>query len=61
MEFKSTFNLMNGLLKESKEHFLLGIRGTIVRKIDTHIVTTNIDTDVVVTEDSFIPKNSNYE
>jgi hypothetical protein len=52
---------MNGLFKESKEHFLLGIKGTIRRNVDTHIVNTNIDTDVVVTEDSFIPKNSNFE
>ena len=52
---------MNGFFKESKEHFLLGIKGTIRRNLDSHIVNTNIDTDVVVTEDSFIPVNSNFE
>jgi hypothetical protein len=52
---------MNSLFKESKEHFLLGIKGTIRRNVDTHIVHTNIDTDVVITEDSFISKNSNFE
>lgn len=51
---------MNGLFKESKEHFLLGIKGTVRRNLDTHIVNTNIDTDVVVTEHSFIPINSNF-
>lgn len=35
---------------QTKQHFLVGIKGTIRRNFDTHIVTTNLDTDVIVTD-----------
>jgi len=42
--------LQNKLFKPSKEHFLMGIKGTIKRSADTHFIHSNIDTDVIVTK-----------
>ena len=40
-----------GLLSSSKEHCLMGIRGTVRRSTDTRFVHCNVDTDVMVWED----------
>jgi N6-adenosine-specific RNA methylase IME4 len=39
------------VLKPVKEHCLMGIKGTVRRASDAHIITTNIDTDVIVAEE----------
>lgn len=44
--------LQNQLFVQSKEHFLLGIKGTVRRSLDSHAIHTNLDTDVIVTTDS---------
>ena len=41
-----------GLLASQKEHCLMGIRGTVRRSTDTRFVHCNVDTDVMVWEDS---------
>jgi len=41
-----------GLSASQKEHCLMGIRGTVRRSTDTRFVHCNIDTDVMVWEDS---------
>ncbi|XP_075083957.1 N6-adenosine-methyltransferase non-catalytic subunit MTB-like [Nicotiana tabacum] len=39
------------LFQRSKEHCLLGIRGTVRRSTDGHIIHANIDTDVIIAEE----------
>ena len=48
---KTSSQMKNGLFVQSKEHWLLGIKGTIRRSLDSHLIHTNIDTDVIVTSD----------
>ena len=36
------------IFKREKEHCLMGIKGTIRRTVDTHLIHTNIDTDVII-------------
>ena len=47
--------LQNQLFVQSKEHFLLGIKGTVRRSLDSHAIHTNLDTDVIVTSDAMLP------
>jgi mRNA (2'-O-methyladenosine-N6-)-methyltransferase len=35
----------------AKEHCLLGIRGSVRRNIDAHIIHSNVDTDVIIAEE----------
>ncbi|KXZ54988.1 hypothetical protein GPECTOR_3g153 [Gonium pectorale] len=39
------------MLVHTKEHCLMGIKGTVRRATDGHIIHTNIDTDVIVSEE----------
>ncbi|KAH0671434.1 hypothetical protein KY290_025868 [Solanum tuberosum] len=39
------------LLQHTKEHCLLGIKGTVRRSTDGHIIHANIDTDVIIAEE----------
>ncbi|KAL7148261.1 hypothetical protein ABFS83_06G166300 [Erythranthe nasuta] len=39
------------LLQRSKEHCLMGIKGTVRRSSDSHIIHANIDTDVIIAEE----------
>ncbi|CAH9082385.1 unnamed protein product [Cuscuta epithymum] len=39
------------LLQRSKEHCLMGIKGTVRRSTDGHIIHANIDTDVIIAEE----------
>ncbi|CAI2366173.1 unnamed protein product [Moneuplotes crassus] len=39
------------VFKRTKEHCLVGIKGTVRRVSDTHLIHTNIDTDVVIDEE----------
>ncbi|KAF5732376.1 hypothetical protein HS088_TW18G01070 [Tripterygium wilfordii] len=39
------------LFQHSKEHCLMGIKGTIRRSTDGHIIHANIDTDVIIAEE----------
>ncbi|XP_059626232.1 N6-adenosine-methyltransferase non-catalytic subunit MTB-like [Cornus florida] len=39
------------LFQHSKEHCLMGIRGTVRRSTDGHIIHANIDTDVIIAEE----------
>ncbi|XP_059317441.1 N6-adenosine-methyltransferase non-catalytic subunit MTB-like isoform X1 [Lycium ferocissimum] len=39
------------LFQHSKEHCLLGIKGTVRRSTDGHIIHANIDTDVIIAEE----------
>ena len=41
-----------GLFANQKEHCLMGIRGTVRRSTDTRFVHCNVDTDVIIWEDS---------
>ncbi|CAN6323845.1 unnamed protein product [Urochloa humidicola] len=41
----------NTLLQRSKEHCLMGIRGTVRRSTDGHIIHANIDTDIIIAEE----------
>ncbi len=41
----------DSLLVSTKEHLLLGIRGTVRRKQDSHIIHANFDTDVILSEE----------
>jgi len=41
-----------GLFASQKEHCLMGIRGTVRRSTDTRFVHCNVDTDVMIWEDS---------
>ncbi|TPX45696.1 hypothetical protein SeMB42_g03905 [Synchytrium endobioticum] len=40
-----------GVLQHTKEHCLMGIRGTVRRSTDGHLVHCNIDTDVIIAEE----------
>ncbi|TPX50761.1 hypothetical protein SeLEV6574_g00725 [Synchytrium endobioticum] len=40
-----------GMLQHTKEHCLMGIRGTVRRSTDGHLTHCNIDTDVIVAEE----------
>lgn len=40
----------DSIFQNTKEHCLMGIRGTVRRATDGHFVHTNIDTDVIVWE-----------
>lgn len=39
------------LLQPSKEHCLMGIRGTVRRSTDAHLIHANVDTDVIIAEE----------
>ncbi|KAJ6386420.1 hypothetical protein OIU78_016357 [Salix suchowensis] len=39
------------LFQHSKEHCLMGIKGTVRRSTDGHIIHANIDTDVIIAEE----------
>lgn len=39
------------MLVHTKEHCLMGIKGTVRRATDGHIIHTNVDTDVIVSEE----------
>lgn len=39
------------LLQHSKEHCLMGIKGTVRRSSDGHIIHANIDTDIIISEE----------
>ncbi|CAN6299230.1 unnamed protein product [Urochloa humidicola] len=41
----------NTLLQRSKEHCLMGIKGTVRRSTDGHIIHANIDTDIIIAEE----------
>jgi hypothetical protein len=43
--------LTDGLFASSKEHCLMGIRGTVRRSTDSRFVHCNVDTDVMIWED----------
>jgi mRNA m6A methyltransferase non-catalytic subunit len=38
-------------LAHVQEHCLMGIRGTVRRSNDGHIIHTNVDTDVIISEE----------
>lgn len=46
-------DFMNGLFfcLYLKEHCLMGIKGTVRRSTDGHIIHANIDTDVIIAEE----------
>lgn len=45
-------NLENGaMLQRTKEHCLMGIKGTVRRSLDSHFIHTNIDIDLIITEE----------
>ncbi|KAJ8542342.1 hypothetical protein K7X08_017208 [Anisodus acutangulus] len=48
------------LFQRSKEHCLLGIKGTVRRSTDGHIIHANIDTDVIIAEEPFSFLTSMY-
>ncbi|KXS18138.1 MT-A70 protein [Gonapodya prolifera JEL478] len=39
------------VFRRSKEHCIMGIRGTVRRSTDTHFIHCNVDTDVIIAED----------
>lgn len=39
------------ILQHSKEHCLMGIKGTVRRSTDGHIIHANIDTDIIIAEE----------
>ena len=39
------------ILKHTKEHCLVGIKGTVKRGQDIHFINANIDTDIIVSEE----------
>jgi N6-adenosine-specific RNA methylase IME4 len=41
----------NEVLQHSKEHCLMGIKGTVRRSTDGHFIHCNVDTDVIVSEE----------
>lgn len=41
----------HSLFQHSKEHCLMGIKGTVRRTTDGHIIHANIDTDVIIAEE----------
>ncbi|KAK4490009.1 hypothetical protein RD792_000663 [Penstemon davidsonii] len=46
------------LFQRSKEHCLMGIKGTVRRSTDGHIIHANIDTDVIIAEEPPYGKGS---
>jgi len=46
-----------GLFASSKEHCLMGIRGTVRRSTDTRFVHCNVDTDILVWEQGMSPRH----
>jgi hypothetical protein len=40
-----------GIFVHTKEHCLMGIKGTVRRNQDGHIIHANVDTDVIVSEE----------
>lgn len=45
-------NLESGaILQRTKEHCLMGIKGTVRRSLDSHFIHTNIDIDLIITEE----------
>ncbi|KAG2174444.1 hypothetical protein INT44_006707 [Umbelopsis vinacea] len=54
---KGSRNVNDGeVLQHTKEHCLMGIKGTVRRSTDGHFIHCNIDTDVIVSEEA--PYNS---
>ena len=51
MGYSQTLANEDHLLYHSKEHCLVGIKGTVRRGQDSHFIHANIDTDIVVSED----------
>lgn len=41
----------HSVLQHTKEHCLMGIRGTVRRALDGHVIHANIDTDIIVSEE----------
>jgi len=41
----------HSVMVHTKEHCLVGMRGTVKRNVDSHFIHANIDTDVIVTEE----------
>ncbi|CAK9223059.1 unnamed protein product [Sphagnum troendelagicum] len=41
----------NTLFQHSKEHCLMGIKGTVRRSSDGHIIHANVDTDIIISEE----------
>lgn len=39
------------MLHRTTEHCLMGIKGTVRRAIDTHIIHANVDTDLIIAEE----------
>jgi len=39
-----------GILQHTCEHCLMGIRGTVRRSTDGHIIHANVDNDIIITE-----------
>lgn len=45
-------NIESGaILQRTKEHCLMGIKGTVRRSVDSHFIHTNIDIDLIITEE----------
>ena len=42
----------DAILHRTKEHCLMGIKGTVVRSVDTNFIHTNIDIDLIITEET---------
>jgi mRNA m6A methyltransferase non-catalytic subunit len=42
-----------GLFQQTKEHCLMGIKGTARRSTDSHLIHCNIDTDVIIAEEAW--------
>lgn len=43
----------DAIFEHTKEHCLMGIKGTVRRSKDGHIINANIDTDVIVSEEPY--------
>eukprot|EP00128_Syssomonas_multiformis_P006155 Colp12_sorted_trinity150504_noHs@7500 len=41
----------DSVLQHTKEHCLMGLKGTVRRSTDGHIIHANVDTDVIITEE----------
>ncbi|WIA36475.1 hypothetical protein OEZ86_007775 [Tetradesmus obliquus] len=46
-----TYQQEGSMLVHTKEHCLMGIRGSVKRGLDGHLIHTNVDTDVIVSEE----------
>lgn len=46
----STYAEPTSVLQHTKEHCLMGIKGTVRRSVDSHFIHCNVDTDVIVCE-----------